>query len=229
MLIGCTFLVQESLNLGLSQEKSPMEGQFTVQLFDILVYLGPGAISLAAIMVISGYKLGSSSDEAKGVRIALGLLAVFFLGVLAHIIAQFAYSGVRRVTGQSVLFWTLEQFDELPTITRIVKTRLGHEPRDSGETYRFAEVAVNQRAPAQAASVARLVALSLFCRNSIIPLAVLAYCFWRRWFRGKRRQTLALVAVLALSETVLVLAFIRYWSVAITKVVRTYTFIELFP
>ena len=205
-----------------------MEGQFTVQLFDILVYLLPGGILLSGGLLLTGYNLEKGAASGTFHSTAVTLLAMFLLGVLAHVATLGAYSVVRRLTNTSVQSWTLTEFEELDAIEANIESRLGHKPNDIGDVYRFAEIAVNQQAPGQAASVSRLVALSLFCRNSILPMFVLAGGLWRRWSKGHpvRRWILGLGLITA--EFLFVVGFIRYSSVAITKVMRTYTFIELF-
>jgi len=203
-----------------------MEGSFTVELFDILVYLLPGLIVLTAANWVWRGVHESVPNVGPAAKVACILLLAFFIGVLAHIVAAGGATVGSKVTRYFILDRTLAHFAEFDQVSRVVEKRIGTALPDRGVVYRYAENYVVEKAGRQSSSVSRLIALSLFCRNSLLPVAGLGVAWLWRKRRTPVQLAFAFVAV-GCVEAVLVAGWINYYSAAVNKVLRTFVMMNL--
>ena len=206
-----------------------MESAFTVQLFDLLVYLLPGLIILLAIFLFLKERFPTKLivSEAK-FAIVYVLLFSFFAGVLIHIASTGAMALYRRIVHSNYLHEAMNTFEDQESVKRIVTEKL-HANWQKGDAlyqddllYRYAEIVVHEKASHQSASVSRLMALSIFCRNTLAPVAFLALALFpripgrRRWYRW----LLFSVAVFSI-EFLLIQGMIQYRATAARLTFRT--------
>lgn len=210
-----------------------MDAPFTVQLFDILVYLIPGAITAAGIWLFFRkiiIKLFPAIDTKFG--IVAVILASFFLGVVLHATAESAYGFYQRLIGRRFIQTVAGDFRDIETARKIAKESLPVNLWNDEDVYRYAEVVVVERTQNQSASVSRFIALSVFCRNSMLALFIFAVGLakqfvFERFLSGydKRKKLLVIIAAilsLLILETLLYRGMNSYHSAAINKVLRTY-------
>lgn len=195
-----------------------MKGQVTVQLFDVLVYLVPGTVFLAAIEI--GIQ---QSPPANGdlIGFAVHLFLAFSLGVIAHILAQISHGLINRILGANYLATEIPEFDGFDLVVARVGYVLGNPPRNLCAVFRYAEAFVMENSDTEAASIRRLMALHLFCRNSLIPIILLATAVLYR-FPLSSEQVFVVVVLTVVSGVILLFGTLRYWSAAIFKVLRTF-------
>src|SRR3990172_797539 len=101
-----------------------MEGSFTVELFDILVYLLPGLIVLTAANWVWRGVHESVPNVGPAAKVACILLLAFFIGVLAHIVAAGGATVGSKVTRYFILDRTLAHFAEFDQVSRVVDKRI---------------------------------------------------------------------------------------------------------
>jgi hypothetical protein len=210
-----------------------MDTPFTVQLFDILVYLIPGAITAAGIWLFFRRVITKLLPNiAPTVRIVTLILSAFFLGVVLHATAESAYSLYQRIIGRRFIQTVAGQFQDIELVRRIVKDSLQVNLANDGDVYRYAEVVVLERTQNQSSSVSRFIALSVFCRNSMLALIVFSVGLTKHLaserllaMLQKRKRLLVVIAAflsLVILETLLYRGMNSYSSAAINKVLRTY-------
>lgn len=214
-----------------------MDTPFTVQLFDILVYLVPGAITAAGVWLFfrgAISKLIPKIDNRVGI-ITL-ILSAFFLGVVLHATAESAYSLYQRIIGRRFIQAVAGDFQDIELVRRMVRDSLQVNLANDGDVYRYAEIVVVERTQNQSASVSRFVALSVFCRNSMLALIVLSVGLAKHLVSErlllsltKRKRCLIIIGALLsliILETLLYRGMNSYYSAAINKVFRTYIFLQ---
>ncbi len=199
-----------------------MGNSFTVELFDILVYLLPGSILVAAAMLFSDRLASFLLAMDSALRIVVLILVSFYLGVLAHVLAAGLDSLSTRVSGHSVVGRNIERFPDFPLVQETVRSLIPGSRDDKVVTFRYAESYVKEQTQRQSASVSRLVALSMFCRNSMIPLFLFAFVLFRRAKINKKLQAALFWGTVVGAELLLVRAYVSYWSAAIHKILRTF-------
>jgi hypothetical protein len=210
-----------------------MDTPFTVQLFDILVYLIPGAITAAGVWLFFRRVINKLLPNiGSTIRIVTLILSAFFLGVVLHATAESAYSLYQRIIGKRFIQSVAGEFQDIELVRRLVKDSLQVNLANDGDVYRYAEVVVLERTQNQSSSVSRFIALSVFCRNSMLALIVFAiglikHLTSERLLAGlpKRKRYLLVIAAflsLLVLEILLYRGMNSYSSAAINKVLRTY-------
>ena len=210
-----------------------MDSPFTVQLFDILVYLVPGAITASGIWLFFRrviLRLFPSADIKF--RIVTMILSAFFLGVVLHATAESAYSLYQRLSGVRYLQNVAGEFRDIELVRKMVKDSLQVNLLNDGDVYRYAEIVVVERTQNQSASVSRLIALSVFCRNNMLALIIFSVGLMKHLISerlllnvARRKRHLVIIAAvvsLLMVETLLYRGMNSYYSAAINKVFRTY-------
>lgn len=207
-----------------------MEGSFTVQLFDLLVYLLPGLILLLAFSLFceSGLSAKIIASEAKFAIIYI-LLFSFFAGVLMHIASTGGMALYRRLVHRNYIHEVINTFEDRENVRKIVSEKI-HANIQGGDVlyeddlmYRYAEIMVHEKAPYHGATISRLMALSIFCRNSIIPVAILAIALFLRFQKSRRWYQWLLLSLIVLSvEFLLVQGMASYRATAARLILRAF-------
>ncbi|MGC2238301.1 MAG: hypothetical protein WA584_19260 [Pyrinomonadaceae bacterium] len=207
-----------------------MESPFTVQLFDLLVYLLPGGIFLLAIFLLFGKKFSvkTTATETK-FAIVYVLLFSFFAGVLIHIVSDSGMYVYRYVFNSNYIHEVMNEFEDRERVRKIVSEKLHASVQgEDGNyhdalTYRYAEIVVHEKAPYHSASISRLTALSIFCRNSMIPIVVLLVALLFRFQKERQlRHWLMLVIILLAFEGLLIRGMNNYRETSANMVLRTF-------
>jgi hypothetical protein len=199
-----------------------MPGQFTVQLFDILVYLIPG---LAFLMGIDRMNRGQLSaalvrDHAQ-FSVVYILLIAFLGGVIVHILSGIAYGLYRRLIDDAFCAHTFRETKGYERVRSVLLEKHGEAIQDDEDLYLVAEVFVSERASQGGARVSRLMALSILCRNAIIPLALLGTATAFHAYGARSVQFwLGLPVGVLIGSALLLRGMFAYWTAAIHAVVR---------
>jgi hypothetical protein len=162
-----------------------MDSSFTVQLFDLLVYILPGLILFAGIWLLLKGAL-TSLDLTKAAGLVYVLLLSFLLGVLSHVIAGVVHRLVEEFNNSVTLAKPLREFGELERAKRLAGEKL-RLSTDDVQLYFFAKIYVQDKLPGSSASISRLTALSIFCRNSAFPVLVLAAAATLQIYKKRKR------------------------------------------
>ncbi len=199
-----------------------MDGKFTVELFDLLTYLLPGLIVIAAISVMFGKRILHFVPKETTMKVLSGFLCAFFFGVLTHVVITNIFSLSIVATKMSLTNRHLEGFKEIAEVKLRLEKKIGIISQDNGSIYRYAETFVIENGDAQAASISRLLALSLFCRNSVLPIFLVGCSLIYTSRRKKISFIVLLIGLTICVELILIRGFINYYSAAMSKVLRTF-------
>jgi hypothetical protein len=199
-----------------------MNSSFTVELFDLLVYLVPGAMALGGAYLLLSEQADKwiSKLRSKGLTLTFSLIGAFFLGVVIHIIAGFGYSAIHKITDYDLVGSVTKDFHQRPLIDEILKEKYKVIPINDDEVYRYAEAVVFEKSVSQARNISRLMALAICCRNAMVSLVILTVAFIIRFRPKFRSHTLALTAFLIVIEFLMFRGSVIYWAAAVQRVFR---------
>ena len=198
-----------------------MTGSFTVELFDVLVYLLPGLLTFLGL-----YWLFSERFQMRGLlgssisNVVYVLLISFFLGVLVHIFSGFAYGVFRRAGDVRFIQNVVSKFEDMDKVRGIVTQRLDSSDSSDVAVYRYAEAVVIESANHHSASYSRMMALSILCRNSMIPLSLLFLVLGYHLKFTKWYYWIGLSILLISTELLLYRGMVMFWYGAIKRVLR---------
>ncbi len=189
-----------------------MSGSLTVGVFEIFVYIIPGLLAvLCACILCRGFSwLDFENPHAS--KIILLSLASFIAGVGAHICALVGQTSIHilsgRKEGASVIEEHIEAFNEFSL--EGMQEPTGKPFKDQAAFYRYAEAFVKEKSTRQVDSLARLTAMSLFCRNSILPAGALivVLCFSARSVKQDNKHSRFMRHLLCLLQS-------RWWFVSL--------------
>jgi RsiW-degrading membrane proteinase PrsW (M82 family) len=201
-----------------------MEGTFTVQLFDLLIYLIPGTIAAIGIYLLTKEFIPKEILKNSTQNILLAFVLIFFLGIIIHQAAGIGYSVFRRTFGFDYYEYVSKRYSEFETVKRKVESKT-LEKLDSYQTYMYAKTYVLEKAKNQNSSVSRLIALCLCCRNSIIAIPFFLICllfYLKKEKKLKRWRWLYITSFLGIMEILAIVGFAGYWKAYMNLVYRTF-------
>ncbi|MEM9581806.1 MAG: hypothetical protein AAGA08_01715 [Pseudomonadota bacterium] len=202
------------------------------QVFDALVYLVPGVILVASVVLClrkeSIESLSLQPDTFLGI-VVFGV-AAFSAGFVIHLISGPLFVFLNKALfGLSPLHHATDVFVErqdLPRLKSELEEHLGITTDDFTDLYRYATYAVISSDNPLASRIDRLQSLALMSRNltATVPIAsVLAFCGLRLW-NSRRWFAWAAIGLVPIVAGVL---HIGAWQFSVATVLATYRSILL--
>lgn len=198
-----------------------MGNSFTVELFDVLIYLIPGFIFLAGCyLLFTGTAPTSTTQTDKQFVLIYALLSSFFLGVVIHVLSEAAYIAYEKVEG-SFVRKVVPTFEDIGKVREILSNKYQVRLTDDVFIYQYAESIAFEKSGKQSASISRLTALSIFCRNSVLPMLLLGFGLLRLVKEKSRLFWLMWGIAIIVIEAVLIRGMFKYWAAAIRIALQT--------
>ena len=153
-----------------------MNGNFTVQLLDILGYIIPGCIILLGLITLLPTKLLERLKAYQHFSVYVLLLFIFSftLGIFVHISTASIHGAINKITGKRTLQSILDEMPETLMAEQAAKNRLNIKFSDKIDFYRYAETVVEEKMPKRGNRASRLIAFALFSKNLILACIFLA-------------------------------------------------------
>lgn len=207
-----------------------MDGSFIVQLFDLLVYLLPGLMSLLGVYLILRRKFPDMMAHADSKLVIIYFVVFSFVaGLLLQVLATSLNGAYRWLANEDFILNNVRSFEGLERVREIVSEKTKIKLTSDGSTYRddliyrYAEVYVYEKAPNSSVSISRLMALSIFCRNSTIPVVILAVGVFLNIKRKKKWYVWAVLLLsIVLIEILLARGMIAYRAAAVRMTLRAF-------
>lgn len=202
-----------------------MEGNFTVQLFDLLVYLIPGLITVISLILLFERKIPESLKKKPAGSIIYILIISFFLGLIIHQASGIGYFLCIKIFKFDIFEYQGEKFGEIEKVKEIVRKKIKTKSLAYYHTYNYAKIFVIENTKYQNATVKRLIALYLCCRNSMLAILILwisFLLFYKRKFGLKKRFILYSSGLFVITEILLAIGLFVYWSACIYTVFTSF-------
>jgi len=199
-----------------------MKSDFTVEIFDLLIYIIPGFIILFAAYLLFPKILEEFKSKADNIIIVI--LIAFFLGVVNHQLSGISYSLFRRTTGFDFVEKICSNYNNIGKVKTIINDSLDIKTESNYDLYLYSKDYILENSEYHSSSIQRIIALYIFCRNSIIPVFLIGISFL---IKIRKRITkfswLIYFFSLTLIELILIFGFANYWQSAILYVFRVIT------
>ena len=202
-----------------------MEENFTVQLFDLLVYLIPGLIIVISLILLFEGKIPEDLKKKPTGNVIYILIFSFFLGLIIHQASGAGYFFCAKILKFDIFQYQGEKFGEIERVKKLVRKKIKTESLAYYHTYNYAKTFVIENSKYQNATVKRLIALYLCCRNSMLAIFILWICFLlfnKRKSGLKKRFVLYSSGILIITEILLAIGFFVYWTACIYTVFTSF-------
>ncbi len=224
-----------------------MENSFVLSLYELLLYLIPGIMIILLLFIILKDKFNLLKKLIeKQTTLVMILTFSFFVGVINHEFTSTFFSFSQGIFGVSRLNKITNEFSNINNVKVKIYKNLGDTTKykvinkipvlkqdtinslNNLYIYRYASTVVNEKSKGEKDRINRLLALSLFSRNSVIPLFLLfSYLYWtnknkiKKWY-----YNLFIFGGFISIEILLLKAYDDYLIANMLAVLRTFVMIE---
>ena len=200
-----------------------MQGGFTVAFVDLVAYILPGGVLLAALFFLWRAR-AEASVPGPWVLLVVVVAASYVLGLALHrLAAMFVYPSY-LLTGQNELAAFVLRFNQYAVVNSRLSGILGFEPADPVDMFVYAKSFVVQNARDEALASERLLHLSLLCRSLVvaIPLAGLATAAALLQRAGQFGRVFAVIGCAAVLTALLYRSWMIYNTASVDTILRAF-------